>query len=276
MRLSISHHTEYSYEQPRRRLLQSQRLFPSVFDGQKIEEWSVTTNDAVVGAQFTDGAGDRAQTVSIKGPVTRAVIEVNGIVETTDLTGVLRGHRELIKPDVYLSTTRATRPDLAIAELGEGVVSKAGPGRLDQAHALSNAVSAAIAYMPGSTDARTTAAEALALGRGVCQDHTHTLIALAVEQAIPARYVTGYLLSDPEAAADSPTSVEASHAWAELYIADLGWVGFDPANGCCPDERYVRICSGYDAYDAAPIRGVALGNGGEHLDVRVAVQAVQQ
>ena len=62
---------------------------------------------------------------------------------------------------------------------------------------------------------------------------------------------------------------QATHAWAELYIEDLGWVGFDPTNQCCPDERYIRVACGLDASYAAPIRGVFFGNGNEKLEITV-------
>jgi len=88
---------------------------------------------------------------------------------------------------------------------------------------------------------------------------------------LPARYVSGYLFADAQGVAH-----EAAHAWAEVYVAGLGWVGFDPANRCCPDDRYIRLGSGLDAQDAAPIRGIARGMGAESLDVTVAVQALQQ
>ena len=116
----------------------------------------------------------------------------------------------------------------------------------------------ALTTTPGET--------ALAAGHGVCQDHAHALIAMARHRCIPARYVSGYLFADAEG-----ESHEASHAWAELWIAGLGWVGFDAANRCCPDARYIRLGSGYDAQDAAPIRGTARGPGTETMDVVVSV-----
>ena len=76
--------------------------------------------------------------------------------------------------------------------------------------------------------------------------------------------MTGYLHAEGGIA-------EASHAWAEIYVKDLGWVGFDASNGVCPDDRYIRLGSGYDAVDAAPIRGVAQGAGAETLVVDVSV-----
>ena len=84
----------------------------------------------------------------------------------------------------------------------------------------------------------------------------HALIALAHAAGLPARYVTGYLLTGDDAEAG-----EAAHAWAEIYVDGLGWIGFDPANRCCPDERYIRLGSGRDAREAAPIRGVSRGGG---------------
>jgi len=134
---------------------------------------------------------------------------------------------------------------------------------------LTVAVAEAVAYTPGETHPGTTAAEALADGKGVCQDHAHLLIAAALTLDVPARYVTGYL----HAAGDL---AEASHAWAELYVEDLGWVGFDPSNGVSPDARYIRIGSGADALEAAPIRGVAQGNGAEALDVDLSVVEAAQ
>ncbi|MGL6211115.1 MAG: transglutaminase-like domain-containing protein, partial [Paracoccaceae bacterium] len=111
--------------------------------------------------------------------------------------------------------------------------------------------------------------EALAQGAGVCQDHAHVLIAAARHLGLPARYVSGYLLVTGDTS-------EAAHAWAEVHVKGLGWVGFDPTNRCCPDARYIRLGSGLDAQDAAPIRGVSQGLGEESLMVTVAVLSDQQ
>src|SRR5690606_11899796 len=128
-----------------------------------------------------------------------------------------------------------------------------------------------IAFRPGVTETHTTAAEAFALGQGVCQDHAHALITVARLRELPARYVSGYLHSTADGQAH-----EAAHAWAEIHVGNLGWVGFDAANRCCPDERYVRLGSGLDASDAAPIRGVAMGTGAERLAIRVQVEEMEQ
>ncbi len=278
MKLTVEHMSVYRFTRPRAALRQSQRLEPSVFEGQTVLDWQAETDGAVTGAQFRDGAGDSTVMVRVPGPVEEVAVRVRGVIETQDLAGVLRGHREKVPPMAYLRETRATRPDMAIAELAQAATSKIASA-LDQAHALCHAVHGAIAYTPGSTDTRTTAAEALAEGKGVCQDHTHVMIAAALHRGIPARYVAGYLFARPDGDETEALAGEASHAWAELHIDGLGWVGFDPANACCPDARYIRLCSGFDAFDAAPIRGIAAGEASgedEALDVTVAVEAVQQ
>lgn len=267
MLLMVDHVTRYTYDRPVRGVVQSHRLTPSKFDGQKTFAWSITVTGGIAGGSFRDGAGDLIQGWTVPGPVSEIEVRVQGRIETRDLIGVLRGHRELVMPDCYLNDTFATRADVAIMALADLATGAANP--LSAAHTLSDAVAEAIKYRPGATKAQTTAAEALALGEGVCQDHAHVLISAARHAGIPARYVSGYLLvTDGQS--------EAAHAWAELHVAGLGWVGFDPANECCPDDRYIRLGSGLDAQDAAPIRGVSRGKGQESLDVTVAVLSDQQ
>ena len=268
MRLTVDHLTRYRYDAPVRSVVQSHRLTPSIFSGQKLIDWEVTVSGGTKGARHRDGAGDVVQGWTIAGPVAEVTVLVRGTVETEDLAGVLRGHRETVAPDCYLRETVPTRIDVALAELAAGAT---GADNLALAHALSAAVSDAIAYRPGVTHAHTTAAEALALGEGVCQDHSHALIAVGRLRGLPARYVSGYLFADADGQAH-----EAAHAWAELHIAGLGWVGFDAANRCCPDARYIRLGSGFDAQDAAPIRGISRGVAGEDMDVTVAIQQANQ
>jgi transglutaminase-like putative cysteine protease len=264
MLLTVDHVTRYHYDQPVRGIVQSHRLIPSVFDGQKVQSWSVSLSEGTPGGTFRDGAGDCIRAWSVAGPVSEIVVRVTGTVLTTDLAGVLRGHRETAPPECYLRDTMPTRVDAALADLATSVAGSDGP--LAVTHRLCDAIADAIAYTPGSTSAQTTAAEALALGKGVCQDHAHALIGCARWLDMPARYVSGYLFSDSDGAAH-----EAAHAWAEVHVPGLGWVGFDPANRCCPDDRYIRLGSGFDAQDAAPIRGTARSPGTERLAVTLAV-----
>jgi transglutaminase-like putative cysteine protease len=268
MWLTVDHTTRYTYDRPVRSVVQSHRLMPSAFDGQRMIDWQVTVSGGMQGSAFRDGAGDRIQAWTVQGPVTEITVHVTGTVETINLDGILRGHRETVPPAAYLRMTDPTRADAALAALA---AQAAGKEPLTRAHAMAALIADHIAYRPGTTNAHTTAAEALAQGQGVCQDQAHALIAMARSTGLPARYVSGYL----HASADG-TLHEAAHAWAEIWADGLGWVGFDPANRCCPDDRYIRLGSGMDAQDAAPIRGIARGQATEAMTVAVAVMAAQQ
>jgi len=272
MRLSVRHATAYTFDTPKRFVTQSHRLTPFSCGTQQVIEWNVSSEGAAFGASFIDGAGDAVTTMTVQGPVERVEVLVEGEIETSDTSGVLRDHRELISPQVYLGQTQALKVNGAMLDLAaDALRGVKDPDVLAQAHLLSAAVTKAIEYVPGSTGAQTTAAEALEQGRGVCQDQAHALIALAQSREMPARYVSGYLLSGEEGRAE-----DATHAWAEIHVRGLGWVGFDPANECCPDERYIRLGSGRDALAAAPIRGVSRGAGAEAMHVTVSVAAQQQ
>ena len=123
-----------------------------------------------------------------------------------------------------------------------------------------------ITYQIGATDAHTTAAEALADGKGVCQDHAHAMLAIVRLLGVPGRYVTGYLVTP------GSTAATASHAWAEALVPNLGWVGFDAANGKCPTADYVRVATGLDAPGVVPVRGSRRGGESESMTVAVTVE----
>lgn len=265
MLLSVDHVTRYRYAAPVKGVVQSLRLTPANCESQRIVRWDVAVEGGVQGGSFRDGAGDRVTAWSVPGPVEEIVVRVAGVVDTRDTAGVLRGQREAVHPLAWLRQTPVTLADVALAELAKSCL--AAGDALSVAHAMAAAVAEAVVWTPNATDVATTAAEALAAGKGVCQDHAHVLIAAARSVSVPARYVAGYMLDHGEA-------TTAAHAWAELWVEGLGWVGFDPANRCCPDARYIRLGAGLDARDAAPIRGVARGGQvAETLDVSVRVQA---
>jgi transglutaminase-like putative cysteine protease len=275
MRLTLSHRTEYVFDPPVRRVIQSHRLHPADSSGQKVISWNVEAEGARFGSFIRDAAGDRLRTMTMAGPVAQLQVQVSGEVETSDRAGVLSGLAETAPPKSYLRETPLTVLTAAIRDLFETEAGSAtelsGSSALSLAHDLSALVSDRIVWRPGATHAATSADEALAHGEGVCQDHAHLLIALARAAGLPGRYASGYLFARADGQAET-----AGHAWAELWIEGLGWVGFDPSNRCCPDERYIRLGSGADAQEAAPIRGQARGNSRESLAVAVAVSESQQ
>jgi transglutaminase-like putative cysteine protease len=272
MILTVLHKTRYEFTRPVGGIIQSLRLTPAKCDSQKLLNWEIEVPGAVLGTMLRDGAGDYIQTVSVRAPTNHIEVTVRGTVETTDTAGILRGHRERVPPLAYLRNTVRTEPNRAIHDLTEAALDgQDAASPLERAHHLAAAVAEALPYLPGATQAHTTAAEAMTAGAGVCQDHAQVLIACSHLAGLPARYVSGYLN-----ATEDGTPHEASHAWAEIFIDGLGWVGFDAANKCCPNEQYIRLGSGLDAQDAAPIRGLVLGGSAEALDVTVVIEAQQQ
>ena len=266
MLISVRHVTRYRYAEPVGYTIQSLRLTPASFTGQRVLDWEVRAGGAKPGLQFRDGFGNIVQLITVNTRHDELEIEAGGTVETQDCNGVVAGLAKAAQPRVFLKETEQTRPDGAIRALAEAVQ---GEDTLDRLHALLGAVRDRVEYVAGATDTHTGAAEALADGKGVCQDHAHIFISAARTLAIPARYVTGYLVLDAQSTA------EAHHAWAETWVEGLGWVGFDVANRVCPTESYVRLACGLDATHAAPIVGSRRGGETETLDVSVTVQQQQ-
>jgi transglutaminase-like putative cysteine protease len=267
MLLSVRHITRYRYAEPVSYSIQCLRLTPLSFMGQRVLDWQVRGGGANPALQFRDGFGNIVHLLTVNARHEELVIEAGGTVETQDCNGVVSDLTKSAPPRVFLRETTQTKPDGAIRALAG---SADGNDTLDKLHALLDAVRDRVEYVPGATHTHTSAAEALADGKGVCQDHAHIFIAAARTLAIPARYVTGYLVLDEEGAA------EAHHAWAEAWVEGLGWVGFDVANRVCPTDRYVRLAAGLDAGYAAPIVGSRRGGETETLDVSVTVQQQQQ
>ncbi len=269
MLISIGHVTRYTYSAPTRYSIHALRLTPQSFAGQRVIEWRISAPGIDVARPFRDGFGNTVHTVTSVEEHAETVIIAKGLVETEDRAGIVRGAYEPAPLRTYLRVTRMTEPSDAIRALVPASVAK---NDIKSLHVLMHAVRDAVDYEIGITNAHTSAAEALADGKGVCQDHAHVFIAAARAMGIPARYVNGYLLEET----DGPA--EAHHAWAEAWVDGLGWIGFDPANRICPTDAYVRLAVGLDAAYAAPIRGTRRGGANEELDVIVEVQqqSVQQ
>lgn len=269
MQVRISHVTRYLYDERLNYSVQALRLTPPSFAGQRVVSWNIEAPGIAKAIQFTDAFSNRVHLVSnvlLHGALT---CKAEGVVETEDQAGMVKGLCETAPVRVFLRETPQTEPNDAIRALATAT-RRASP--IDGLHALMNAVRDAVDYRIGASTGDTTAAEALTAGQGVCQDHAHVFISAARSAGIPARYVNGYFL----AGSDDPA--EAHHAWAEAWVESLGWVGFDSANRVCPSDHYVRLATGLDAHSAAPIRGSRRGGTNEALDVAVEVQqaSVQQ
>jgi hypothetical protein len=276
MLLVVRHLTHMYYPYGAAGLALRLKLFPQNYEGQKVIDWHVEVNGREVNRSTMGGYGERFAQWLIQGNHNELEIIAHGCVETENKAGVVKGLRCAPPPAIFLRETALTKSNDRIHALGEGLA--LGVDSLDGLHRLSQSVRDALPYRCGITSSATSAAEALSGEGGVCQDHTHIFIAAARTQGVPARYVAGYLL-----AGDEEHQQFATHAWAEAYVGDLGWVGFDVANGVSPTDHYVRLCTGLDADDAAPIRGIVTGGGPGVVvaDVRIApsvgdIAAIQQ
>lgn len=141
----------------------------------------------------------------------------------------------------------------------------------DKASAIMRWIHSEFRYEPGSTDVTTHLDQCFAERRGVCQDFTHVMLGLCRAVGIPARYASGYLYNGPR---DHLIGAQASHAWAEVFLPVVGWIGFDPTNNTLADARYVKVAVGRDYEDVAPIRGTYRGTSHCRMDVEVLVEQV--
>jgi transglutaminase-like putative cysteine protease len=272
MRLRISHATVYRYEQPATGVIQALRLTPRNHDGQYVVSWRIEISEDCRLDEHEDAFGNVMHTFTAEGSFSELTVRVDGELETQDTHGIVRGAIERFPPSLFLRETDLTRPDTAIIAFARDAQASAGADTLKALHLLTERLHHEITFDTDPTHAATKATEAFALRRGVCQDLSHIFIGAARCLGVPARYIGGYFHR-----ADGVVHQEAGHAWAEAFVPDVGWVGFDPANGISPTDAHVRVAAGLDYLGAAPVRGTRTGGGGEALSVTVHVaQAASQ
>jgi transglutaminase-like putative cysteine protease len=136
---------------------------------------------------------------------------------------------------------------------------------------LMHRIHAEFEFEPGATTVSTSVDEVLYQRRGVCQDFAHLMLACLRGVGLPARYVSGYLLTDPPPGQPRLVGADASHAWVAAYAPGHGWIEFDPTNDQLADNRYITLTWGADFADVVPLRGVIFGGGDQQLDVEVSV-----
>jgi transglutaminase-like putative cysteine protease len=271
MRIRIVHETVYHYEPPATGVIQTLRLTPRNHDGQYVIDWRLEVSANCQLNEHEDAFGNISHNFSADGPVDELKVQVEGEVDTQDTHGVVRGAIERFPPSLFLRETPLTQADAEIA--GFAAEARHGAdGELALLHNLLDRINGDFTYDTDPTHTTTTAAQAFALKRGVCQDLAHIFIAAARSLMIPARYISGYFYRS-----DGVLRQEAGHAWAEAFVSGLGWVAFDPANGMCATDAYVRVAVALDYLGACPVRGTRYGGGAEELKVAVLVdQAARQ
>lgn len=265
MKLMISHETTYSYDAPVRYALQQLRLTPKTREGQEVSDWNIDVIGGKVELEFDDHNNNRVHLVSIEPDNSEISIKASGTVITSNSSGIIGRHGGFAPLWHFLRATALTKPGPLVRNLVRQVGEEPGDD-VKILHNLSSLIADQVSYEIGQTDTKTTAENALENGHGVCQDHTHVFLAAARLMGYPARYVSGYLMLNDRVDQD------ASHAWAEVHVDDLGWVGFDVSNRISPDERYVPVATGLDYMETAPVSGMRFGEGSESMVVSLQVQ----
>lgn len=265
MRLKITHQTSYQYDAPVDYALLELRLTPKSRVGQDVISWDTHINGGKQELEFEDQNANHVALVSLEKNRQDISIISRGEVETVDNQGII-GKQGGFAPLWYF--TRSTELTHAGPNVQKLVKALDGDFESDIArlHALSKLIREKVVYETGQTKPDTNAEDALKAGHGVCQDHAHIFASTARLIGIPTRYVSGYLMMDDRVEQD------ASHAWVEAFIDGIGWVGFDVSNGISPDARYVRVATGLDYRDAAPISGMRFGDSTESMIVTLQVQ----
>ncbi|MFN3456361.1 MAG: transglutaminase domain-containing protein [Novosphingobium sp.] len=264
MRLAIDHTTHYVFSGPVSHGLQRLRLKPKTSAGQRVLEWNMHFEGAQLQCEYDDAHCNHVALISFDPGVQEVTIRCEGLVATNDEAGIMGKHSGFVPMWQFLEPTDLTKAGAKTRALLAALPQDGNT--LAMLHALSALIRERVEYATGHTDAATTAEGVLAAGRGVCQDHAHVFVAAARSLGIPARYVSGYLMMDDRIMQD------AGHAWAEAHVEGLGWVGFDISNGISPDARYVRVATGRDYQDAAPITGIRYGARDETMHVKLAVE----
>ncbi len=265
MLLDITHVSNYRYSEPLQYGLQQLRLTPVTRPGQTVQSWTTTVEGGRTEVIFTDHHLNRVELVSFTEGAEELRVTSTGTVETTDTHGILPAVAGEPPRWLFRRSTEVTTAGPHVHRLVDDL-DRSGDRDVELLHELSGRIAQTVQYESGRTTIHSTAEDALQGGAGVCQDHANVFLSAARVLGHPARYVSGYLSMDGQ------INQEASHAWAEVWVDDLGWVGFDVSNGISPDDRYVRLATGLDYRDAAPISGIRFGSSTEQLDVSVSVQ----
>jgi transglutaminase-like putative cysteine protease len=265
MRLRISNSTVHRYDPPAIGVIQVLRLTPRNHEGQSVIRWHIDVAADVRLAAREDAFGNLTHAFTADGPFEALSVDVDGEVETEDTDGVIRGAVERFPPSLFLRDTPLTQADAAIRAFTQGIRAASGGKVLDELDAMQDRLHDEIARNGEPPHQPANAVDAYARKCGATQDLAHIFIGAARSLGIPARYVAGYFC------ADGSVGPDGAHAWAEAFVPDLGWVGFDPANGARPSDAYVRVAIGLDALGAAPFRGTRYGPGDETSAVAVKV-----
>jgi transglutaminase-like putative cysteine protease len=287
-RYTVEHETRYAYTAPVSQSWQLARLTPRVLPWQTVVSHSLQIEPpADERHEAADSFGNRVTHFALHGAHRVLHVRMNCVVEVGErpvLDASLAQEtwaevRDAVRADPALDDLAAARMSepTALVPLSDAACHYALPSFeahrtwLDAVTDLMHRIHDDFEFEPGATTVSTSVDEVLHQRRGVCQDFAHLMLACLRSQGLPARYVSGYLLTEPPEGQPRLMGVDASHAWVAAYSPALGWVEFDPTNDQLADSRYITLAWGADFADVVPLRGVILGGGAQDMDVSVSV-----
>jgi transglutaminase-like putative cysteine protease len=273
MILKVVHTTLFEYEDPIYETATEVRLHPVTGSRamQQCVNFSLHVSPSATIFDYSDFYGNLVHHFNILQSHKQVQITATSAVETGTGIADRAEDNEIYLMD-FCGESRYVHFDPAVCSFSDPFRNIADTYR--QAIEICGHINDAFQYEPGVTDVHSTSAVVMALGRGVCQDFAHIMIAVCRNLGIPARYVSGYLYgggSTPEG------RDEASHAWCEIYCGpEKGWIGFDPTHSTLlVDDRYIKIGCGRDYADVPPVRGTYKGTSSEKLSVSVRVSSFE-
>ena len=288
VRYRVVHQTRYTYQSLVTLSQQFLHLSPRSFQYQQTESHQIrVTPPAENGTEGLDYFGNGISHITITTPHKMLLVHAESTVTLTPryALGLIKGTlpweslRDMMRQSRNPATQEACRYLYASphVELSAALESYARisytPGRpqLDAALDLTRRIFDDFEFDPHATDISTPLDEVLKGRRGVCQDFTQLMIGCLRSIGLPARYVSGYILTHPLAGQPRLIGADASHAWISVFCPGLGWVDFDPTNGCLVQQEHITLGWGRDFSDVTPLRGVVLGGGDHELQVNVTV-----
>jgi transglutaminase-like putative cysteine protease len=287
MIFEVSHKTVYRYTAPVAQSHHLVHLAPRPHERQRVlRHGLVIAPNPAQRTDFTDYFGNPASAVAIEEGHSELLIHSRILVEVSpppaidpvasmpweDVAKRLATSRGQQNLDVaqYIPPSHHTPPCQALLAFAKPSFPPRR-GVLACAMDLTRRIYGEFTYDAAATDVATTIGALLKLRRGVCQDFAHLLIAAFRVMGLPARYVSGYLLTHPPAGQERMVGADASHAWVSVWDPEAGWVDFDPTNNMIPADEHITIAYGRDFQDVSPVTGVLLGGGSHHVDVAVDV-----
>lgn len=275
-RLRIKHMTGFHYGGDVTASYNEARMLPSSTDGQLVLYSNLEILPISSQHTYVDYWGSRVSSFEILTPHKELALTANSLVEVRprahhdaklswdDLTAASESATSYVE---QIAQTRRTAPPADVAALAAEIAGRAITP-CEAALEICTAIGDAMEYMHGVTAVTSTAAEAWAVRKGVCQDITHIALGALRSVGIPARYVSGYLHPKPSAEIGETIAGE-SHAWVEWFCGE--WRGFDPTNNIDIGDRHVLVGRGRDYNDVPPLRGVYAGPYGSELFVKVEI-----